>query len=108
MKRSLLILTLLFSSFAAIAQTINFDILSFKLPDGWKLAQKKENVVQYQKIIGSDWGQINIYRNTSGKGTMQDDLLSEWKELVLKNYDIKNVQQASPPIKLENGWQKIS
>lgn len=108
MKRSLLILTLLFSSFAAIAQTINFDILSFKLPDGWKLAQQKENVVQYQKIIGSDWGQINIYRNTSGKGTIQDDLLSEWKELVLKNYDIKNVQQASPPLKLENGWQKIS
>ncbi len=80
---SLLLLTL--SAVNVLAQKETFDIISYKTLKGWT-KETKANSMTLSKIDGGSWCQIILYKNTVSKGDINADFDSEWKTLIIPNY----------------------
>ncbi|MFT3843818.1 MAG: hypothetical protein QM725_02105 [Lacibacter sp.] len=106
MKNIFFILMIFISTVASAQQA--FDIVTYTLPGGWKLAEQKENAVQFQKIEGKNWAQITIYKNTISKGTIEADFESEWNELAAAPFQIKEAPVKTSAEDITGGWKKIS
>lgn len=102
-----LILFCLFCSSAAIlvAQKQTFDLVSFTPPKGWT-KEEKQNVMVYTRVDNKNktWCQIGVYKSTVSKGSIEDDLQSEWNEMAVKPYNISDTMQASETQEAE-GWK---
>jgi hypothetical protein len=100
-------LLFLLSSFAAtlFAQKLTYDLISFTPPKGWT-KEEKQNVIVYTKTDKKNktWCQIGVYKSTVSKGTIEDDLQSEWNETAAKQYGITDSMQTSPTEEAE-GWK---
>ena len=89
----------------AIAQTRTFDLITYPPPKGWTEEEKK-NVIVYTRTDMKDksWCQIGVYRSTTSNGSIEADLESEWKELVLKQYSSADSMEATETQEAE-GWK---
>lgn len=85
----------------AIAQSKNFDVVSYHQPVGWK--QTDDNsYVAYSKTDGTQWAQMAIYKSTASKGDIESDLDKEWEAIVLA----LNAEASEENTKIDtvNGW----
>lgn len=98
----------LLATTGSFAQPANYDIASFVLPKGWKSGGENNSAVQYQKISGTNWGQINIYRKTISAGSPEADFDSEWQKLAASLYGIQEIPQKSAVENAAGEWKKIS
>lgn len=99
---------IVFITTTASAQKQTFDIITYTLPAGWKLAEQKTNVIQYSKIEGKNWAQISIYKNTVSKGSIETDFDNEWKSLAADVFQIKELPAKTSPVNFEGNWKKMS
>jgi hypothetical protein len=108
MKARLVLILLLCNSFAR-AQQLNYDIVSFTPPKGWKKSSF-ENAIGFSTTDNKTktWAQIGIVKSTASKGSIDADFENEWKELVVKPYQEYGV--SIQPIGIDtqtfNGWKR--
>src|SRR5947208_2869500 len=97
----------LFSSSVAIAfaQKQTYDLVSYTPPAGWK-KEEKQNVIVYTKVDNKNktWCQIGVYKSTVSKGSIENDLRSEWNETAVKQFSITDSMQATETQEAE-GWK---
>lgn len=103
-----ILLSLLFVSAGLSAQVKTYDILTFTLPKGWKPGKEYDNALQYVKINGTNWAQINIYKNTASAGSLDADFDSEWEKLAGSPFSITDKPVKSAAGKANGNWKKIS
>lgn len=104
MKKIHLVILLLIST-GLFAQTETFDLATFTPPKGWK-KETKENVVSFSHVNNANntWCQVSIVRSTASKGTIDQDFNSEWQELIVKSYGVKEKPDANEMQEAE-GWK---
>lgn len=83
-------------SVSGFSQQETFDLITYTPPKGWK-KEFKENVVGYSNVDNAKktWCRISVYRSTASKGTIDQDFISEWNDLVAKPYQINKAPQTS-------------
>lgn len=87
------------------AQNETIDLITFKVPDGWK-KESKDGVISYftvDKANGS-WCRLNIYKSVASKGSIEADLEKEWKELVAGPNNITDPMEATATEEAD-GWK---
>lgn len=108
MKSFFTLIALLFCVCAiGFGQTETFDLATYTPPKGWKKEQKdfavSYSTVNQQKGI---WCQVAVYQSINGSGHAVNDFNSEWKSIVVKNY-----QPSTTPVPEsvnEDGWTACS
>ena len=107
MKKLLVFCLLNFFATNLFCQQQTFDLISYSTPPGggWK-KEEKTNVIVYSRVDkkAKTWCQIGIYRSTSSKGNIDDDLQSEWNELAVKPFSITDTMQATETQEAK-GWK---
>ena len=93
MRKALLFSVSLLIYFSTIAQQQSFDLLTFTPPAGWK-KEVKQNLVTFTSTddASQTWCVIGVIKSTTSKGNIDADLLSEWNELVVKQYNADSMQ----------------
>ena len=88
MKTAYIIL-LLVSCGLAEAQQQTYDLFTFSPPAKWKKAVRQNSIIYSttNKQSGT-WAQIDLLKSTASKGSVSDDFLTEWKELVMERYGV--------------------
>jgi hypothetical protein len=86
-------------------QKETFDIVTYSPPIDWK-KEVKENIISYSIVnnIAKTWCQIGIVKSTNSIGSIEQDFMSEWRELVANQYDITAGPQTSEVYE-EDGWK---
>jgi hypothetical protein len=105
MKKTILFCFLCVSLWTAFAQKQTFDLITYTPPKEWKKEEKK-NVIVYTKVDNKTkkWCQIGVYKSTASKGTIEDDLHSEWNEMAVKQFKITDTMQETETQEAE-GWK---
>jgi hypothetical protein len=87
------------------AQKQNYDLVNYTAPNGWS-KEEKQTVITYTKTDNAkgSWCQISIVKSTDSKGSIEADFNSEWQELVVKPFSVKDLPQLSEAPD-ENGWK---
>jgi len=98
---------ILFSLFLTnlFAQKETFDIITYTPPAGWK-KEVTENIISYTTINNKNktWCRIGIIKSTTSKGNIEEDFRSEWKDLIVKNYNPADPPQMNE-VNETNGWK---
>jgi hypothetical protein len=101
-------LLFLFTSTAAIlfAQKETYEFTSYTPPTGWKKEVKERTYTSYSitNQQKKTFCQLFIMLSTAGKGNIKEDFETEWQNLVVKQYGVKEALQETEPV-TENGWQ---
>jgi hypothetical protein len=81
-----------------------FDLFTFTAPTGWKKEIQK-NLVTFTQTdnIQKTWCVIGIIKSTASSGSIDADLESEWKELVVKQYDADSMEASAT--QEADGWK---
>ena len=97
---SLFLLTALLTQ----AQKQQFDALNFTAPAGWTKDQK-ENLVTYTRVDQqkNTWCKLAVIKSMAGKGSIDNDFQSEWKELAVTPYQVSGSPSVKELAKV-NGW----
>lgn len=100
---TLMLLTLL--AYTGLAQEQKYDLLTFTPPTGWTKTTM-ENVIGFSVSDNkkNTWAQISIVKSTASKGSIDNDFISEWKELAVKPYKVSD-QPVSIDKQVFNGWK---
>ncbi len=104
MKIIILLSAMVLLAAISIAQPRVFDVLRFTPPKGWKQEAKK-NMLIYSSINNKTktWCQLLFITAKAGTGNIDTDLDSEWAELVVKSYNVKDSAIANETWQLD-GW----
>jgi hypothetical protein len=105
MKKISLSFLFVWFSLVSMAQTETYDLLTYTPPKGWK-KETKENLVAYTTINNAKatWCQIVVYKSTTSKGSIEQDFLSEWSELVDKPYHLAKPSEVTA-VTDADGWK---
>jgi hypothetical protein len=92
----------------SIAQKQAFDIITYASPQNWA-KEVKENIISYTITDPKKktWCQIGVTKSTVSKGGIGADFDSEWRELVVKNYNPTDTPQLTE-VQQANGWQIVT
>jgi hypothetical protein len=103
--RSCLFFFLFISALQLFAQQESFDITSYTAPQGWKKETKK-NIVAYTITDKkkNTWCQLQVVRSTASKGGIEQDFASEWQDLIVANYPVKDTPNIYEVQEAE-GWK---
>ena len=104
--KKILFCCLAFIAFSAVrAQKETFDIISYTPPSGWEKAET-ENLLSYTITdkTTSTWCRINIVKSTVSKGSIDLDFESEWNEMIVKSYGVKETPQQNDIVEAD-GWK---
>ena len=90
---------------AAMAQKEVFDLVGFVAPQGWN-KEVRETLTIFTTIDQQKktWCQVAIVKSTTSKGSIEQDFVSEWQELVVKNYNPAQAAAESVVVEAE-GWK---
>lgn len=106
-----IVLFCVFSFFTAIlfAQKETYEFTSYTPPAGWKKEVKANTYTSYTTVNEQTkaYCQLFIMLSTAGKGNIKEDFETEWQNLVVNEYGVKEVFQETETI-TENGWQMKS
>lgn len=91
---------------AARAQTETLDIATFTPPAGWK-KQAKEGVAMYVDSTPKGYCLIAVYQSKKSSGNVEADFQSEWKELVVKPFQVTNPPALHPVVE-DDGWKSLA
>lgn len=106
--KQILIFALILRATATYSQIKQFDIVNYLPPIGWTLTSQTENVIQFSKVEGADWAQINIYKSVKSKGTNEIDFENEWTELIANPFKVTNKPVKSKSENFNKDWKKMS
>ncbi len=87
------------------AQKETFDIISYTAPVGW-VKEVTPTITMYttaNEKTGS-WCQLSIIKSTVSKGSIDADFDSEWQNLIVKNYKIREAPKLNE-IQDAEGWK---
>ncbi|MBL0357152.1 MAG: hypothetical protein IPP72_09820 [Chitinophagaceae bacterium] len=87
------------------AQQDSFDLVKFTPLKGWK-KDVRENLQSYSITDNKTggWCQISIVKSTISKGSIEKDFESEWAELIVKPYDVKEAPETNE-VQEADGWK---
>ena len=87
------------------AQTETFDVITYTPPAGWKI-EVTPTLTSYSALNGRSnaWCRISIVKSTTGKGSLEADFQSEWRELIVRNFSPKDAPQLTEAQE-SNGWK---
>jgi hypothetical protein len=105
MKSITACLIFLLSAISCLAQQDSFDIVKFTPLKGWK--KDARETIQSYSITDSKtggWCQISIVKSTISKGDIDKDFESEWAELIVKPYDVKELPETNA-VQEVDGWK---
>jgi hypothetical protein len=87
------------------AQKETFDVISYSPPGGWK-KEVRDNLITYTGINNTTktWCRIGVVRSTASKGNIVADFESEWKELIIKNYNPTDAPKINE-VRESDGWK---
>jgi hypothetical protein len=82
-----------------------FDLITYSPPLDWQ-KEVNENIISYSFVNKPDksWCKIGIVKSTTSKGSIGEDLESEWAELAAKPYNITDAPHISE-ISTADGWK---
>jgi hypothetical protein len=106
MVKKILLCTILFViATTVLAQQQTYDLVTYTPPKGWTKEEKK-NVIIFTKtdIAAKTWCQIGVYKSTVSKGSIEEDIKSEWNDLVVNYYKVTDSLQATETQEAE-GWK---
>lgn len=105
MKKILPCTMLFFIMTTVIAQQQTYDLISYTPPEGWT-KEEKNNVIIFSKVddLNKTWCQIGVYKSTASKGSIEEDIKSEWNELVVNYFKVTDTLQATETEEAE-GWK---
>jgi hypothetical protein len=105
LKASVLNITFLFMLLPAFGQKDSFDLTLHVAPPGWKKEVRK-NVVIFSTINKKDqtWCQIALYRSVLSKGSIQEDFMSAWQELIAVPYKTTENPKGDSAVEVD-GWK---
>ncbi|MHB1105675.1 MAG: hypothetical protein ACYCZ2_04860 [Lutibacter sp.] len=108
-KTTFLLCVLCFSVAISFAQKETYEFTSYIPPVGWKKEVKANTYTSYTTVNEQTktYCQLFIMLSTAGKGNIKDDFETEWQNLVVNEYGVKEVFQETETI-TENGWQMKS
>ncbi len=95
--------TILLCPVEVSAQKETFDITSYTPPNKWK-KEVTENTISYINVNKNNWCRIGIIKSTASKGSIEQDFESEWKELIIKNYNPSETPQLTE-VQEADGWK---
>jgi hypothetical protein len=80
-------------------------LISYSPPLGWK-KDVTENITTYTGInnITKNWCRIGIVKSTNSKGNIVADFESEWKGLIIKNYNPTDAPKINE-VRESDGWK---
>ena len=98
-------LIFLLSTAGCLAQQDSFDLVKFTPLKGWK-KDARETIRSYSITDSKTggWCQISIVKSTSSKGDIEKDFASEWAELIVKPYGVKEAPEGNPAQDAD-GWK---
>jgi hypothetical protein len=106
MKKLLLIIFSIYNM-SLFAQQQTYDLIVYTPPpkSDWS-KEEKQNVIVYSKVDNKNktWCQLGVYKSTSSKGSIEEDLKSEWNELCVKFFKLTGTMQTSKTYEGE-GWK---
>jgi len=107
-KHFIKILSFLLLSMRVIAQTENFDILTYTPPKDWK-KNTKSGVVNYTTVNTATGGfcVLTIYASSASSGDAQKDFNNEWKELVETPYKAETNPKTETQTTAD-GWKVVT
>ncbi len=102
--RSIFLTLFLSAALLAQSQKQQFDALSFTPPAGWTKDQK-ENLITYTRVDQqkNTWCKIAVIKSTVGKGSIDNDFQSEWKDLAVTPYQVSGSPSVKALAKV-SGW----
>ena len=105
MKKILFCCMTFIASATVHAQKETLDLISYIPPPNWQ-KQVSENIITYTIINNTtkNWCRIFIVKSTISKGSIEQDFESEWKELVVKNYQPTEAPQPADEQEA-SGWK---
>ena len=105
MKKTELILALIFISFISFAQQQTFDITTFTSPKGWE-KQNSESAVQFSKEDVSTGGycMITVFKAVPGTTNSKENFDLAWTSVVKEMVAVSSAAEMQPPA-TENGWE---
>jgi hypothetical protein len=88
-----------------MAQKETYDLITYTPLKGWT-KEEKQNLIMYTKVDNKNktWCQIGVYKSTTSKGNIEDDLQREWSEMAVKQFSITDTMQASETQEAD-GWK---
>ena len=88
-------------------QQESFDIITYKVPAGWK-KEVTDFAVSFLKVNNSSrgWCRATLYKSMPSKGDPLTDFKHEWSSLIAKDYPDAVVPQ--PESETEDGWTSQS
>lgn len=103
--RSIFLALLAVVGVSVSAQKQTFDLISYDAPRGWS-SEAKSNVMVYTKTNATtkEWCRISVVKSTASKGQVDADFESEWKELVVSQYQPFEGPHASETQEAD-GWK---
>ncbi|MGN6416337.1 MAG: hypothetical protein ACTHMC_02510 [Pseudobacter sp.] len=90
----------------AVAQKEVYDIVSYISPSGWK-KDSTISALAFSRIDGGSWGQLAIYKSTASKGSIEEDVQSEWEKIVTAEHTITGNEETTTP-ETADGWTVVS
>ncbi|MFA5330548.1 MAG: hypothetical protein WC384_22340 [Prolixibacteraceae bacterium] len=86
-------------------QKETFDRITYSPPLDWK-KEVSENMISFSFVnnVDKSWCKIGIVKSTTSKGSIGEDLESEWEELAAKPYNITDPPHLSE-VTGSDGWQ---
>ena len=105
MKKTELILALIFISFISFAQQQTFDITTFTSPKGWE-KQNSESAVQFSKEDVSTGGycMITVFKAVPGTTNSKENFDLAWTSVVKEMVAVSTQAEMQSPA-TENGWE---
>jgi hypothetical protein len=106
MKKALLTIFCIYN-LSLFAQQQTYDLIVYDPPSKSEWTKdEKNNVIVYSKVDNKNrtWCQLGVYKSTASKGSIEEDLKSEWNELCVKFYKLTGTMQTSKTYEGE-GWK---
>lgn len=96
-------------TFTAFAQEETYEFTTYTPPAGWEKEVKENTYTSYTTINDQTktFCRLFIMLSTASKGNIKDDFETEWQNLVVNVYGVKEIFQETEAI-TENGWQMKS
>jgi hypothetical protein len=106
MKKIAILCLLVTTMTTAFAQKKSYEFVNYTPPVGWKKELKERTYTSYTSVnkAKNTYCQFFVMLSTTGKGNIKEDFESEWQNLVVTQYGVKEATQVSEQSG-GNGWQ---
>lgn len=109
MKKQFIFSVLLAFTFGIKAQSLNYDVFTATVPEGWTRVDNANSNINFTKINQQKkaWCRLALYKHTAGSGNLQQDFNKEWNDIVTTSNPGASTPVMSEPIQV-SGWTAVT